>query len=322
MGWRSVLIASPAALTLEDRALAIAQGGKAARVMLEDISVVVLDHAQISLTAPLLAACAEARIAVLTVNTSHLPNGVLIPYLSHSRALKVMTAQLEMSRPEKKRLWQRVVRYKIANQAAVLERASTADADPDARHLRHLARSVRSGDPDNYEAQAAQVYFRRLFNVQFNRSQKRFHNAALNYGYAVVRAAIARTLAAHGFLPAFGLFHHSEQNAFNLADDLMEPYRPLVDAGILAHYPEEPDRDLAPADKGRLVALLHKDVTLSSHTTDLGRGGSCTLLAAIDATVSGLSAIALQGAPHERLALPQLDAAWLSVITDRADQRT
>lgn len=315
MGWRSVVIASPAALTLDDRALAIAQGGNAARVMLEDISVVVLDHAQISLTAPLLAACAEAQIAVLTVNASHLPNGVLIPYLPHSRALKVMTAQLAMTRPEKKRLWQRVVRFKIGNQAAVLERAATTD-DPDARHLRHLARIVRSGDPDNYEAQAAQIYFRRLFNAQFNRSQKRFHNAALNYGYAVVRAAIARTLTAYGFLPAFGLFHRSEQNAFNLADDLMEPYRPLVDAGILAHYSEEPDRELEPTDKGRLVALLHKDVTLSSHRADVDHVGSCTLLAAIEATVSGLSAIVLQGAPHERLVLPHLGAARLNVIAE------
>lgn len=320
MGWRSVVIASPAALTLEDRALAIAQRGTAARVMLEDISVLVLDHAQISLTAPLLAACAEAQIAVLTVNASHLPNGVLIPYLPHSRALKVMTAQLNMSRPEKKRLWQRVVRFKIANQAAVLERTATADAA--ARHLKQLAASVRSGDPDNHESQAAQVYFRFLFDERFNRSQPRFHNAALNYGYAVVRAAIARTLTAYGFLPAFGLFHHNEQNAFNLADDLMEPYRPLVDAGVLGHYPEEPDRDLEPADKGRLVALLHKDVRLSSHRADAhaDSGGSCTLLAALDATVSGLSAIVLQGAPHERLTFPQLDAAQFGIISDRLGQ--
>jgi len=306
MGWRSVVIASPAALTLKDRALAIAQNGTDARVMLEDISVLVLDHAQISLTAPLLAACAEAQIAVLTVNACHLPNGVLIPYLPHSRALKVMTAQLNMSRPERKRLWQRVVRFKVANQAAVVER--TANTEANARRLRQLARSVRSGDPDNHESQAAQIYFRALFSEQFNRNQQRFHNAALNYGYAVVRAAIARTLTAYGFLTAFGLFHHNEQNAFNLADDLMEPYRPLVDAAVLAHYPEEPERDLEPVDKGRLVGLLHKNVRLSSHTQDGDNGGFCTLLAAFEATVSGLSAIVLHGAPHERLAFPELDA--------------
>lgn len=303
MGWRSVVIANPAALMLEDRALAITQGGNTARVMLEDISVLVLDHPQISLTAPLLSACAEAQIAVLTVNAAHLPNGVLLPYLPHSRALKVMSAQLALTQPERKRLWQRIVQFKIRNQAAVLTRSGQPD---EARRLEQLAREVRSGDPDNCEAQAAQIYFRGLFDPQFHRGQSRFHNAALNYGYAVVRAAIARTLTGYGFLPAFGLFHHSEQNAFNLADDLIEPYRPLVDAAVLAHYPEEPDRELEPADKGRFVALLHEDVTLSSHSTE---EGNCTLLAAIEATVSGLSGIMLQNAPHERLALPRLGIA-------------
>ncbi|MDD5297495.1 MAG: type II CRISPR-associated endonuclease Cas1 [Rhodocyclaceae bacterium] len=306
MGWRSVVIANPAALTLEDRALAVAQEGKTARVMLEDISVLVLDHPQISLTAPLLSACAEAQVAVLTVNASHLPNGVLLPYLPHSRALKVMTAQLAMGQPARKRLWQRIVRFKIGNQAALLARSARHD---EARLLRQLARDVRSGDPDNFEAQAAQVYFRGLFNPHFHRNQARFHNAALNYGYAVVRAAIARTLTGYGFLPAFGLFHHSEQNAFNLADDLIEPYRPLVDAGVLAHYPQEPERDLEPADKGRLVALLHGDVTLSSHGNSNDEGGCCTLLAAIEATVSGLSGIVMQGAAHDRLALPVMEGA-------------
>ena len=306
MSWRSVVIANPAALTLEDRALTIAQNGNTARVMLEDISVLVLDHPQISLTAPLLSACAEAQIAVVTVNGSHLPNGVLLPYLPHSRALKVMTAQLALPQPTRKRLWQRIVKFKIRNQAALLSRSGRND---DARHLSRLAGDVRSGDPDNCEAQAAQIYFRGIFNPQFHRGQSRFHNAALNYGYAVVRAAIARTLTGYGFLPAFGLFHHSEQNSFNLADDLIEPYRPLVDAAVLTHYPEEPNRDLQPADKGRLVALLHEDVTLSSHSAEDSR---CTLLAAIETTVSGLSGIMLKDAPHERLALPLLDTGAIS----------
>ena len=301
MGWRSVVIANPAALTLEDRALLVAQNGNSARVMLEDISVLVLDHPQISLTAPLLSACAEAQIAVLTVNAAHLPNGVLLPYHPHSRALKVMTAQLALAQPNRKRLWQRIVQFKIRNQAAVLIHANQADA---ARRLQQLAHDVRSGDPDNHEAQAAQIYFRGIFNPQFHRGQSRFHNAALNYGYAVVRAAIARTLTGYGFLPAFGLFHHNEQNAFNLADDLIEPYRPLIDAGVMELYPQEPDRDLEPGDKGSLVALLHKDVALTSHSAEDGR---CTVLAAIETTVSSLSGIVLQSAPHEALALPWLD---------------
>jgi CRISPR-associated protein Cas1 len=313
MGWRSVVIANPAFLSLENRAVVVAQGGNAAHVMLEDINVLVLDHPRITLTAPLLCACAEAQIVVLTVNASHTPNGIFLPYLPHSRALKVMTAQLALSQPARKRLWQRIVRFKISNQAAVLDRAGH---DADARRLRRIAGMLRSGDPDNGEAQAAQVYFRSLFEPLFHRSQERFYNAALNYGYAVVRAALARTLVGYGFLPAFGLFHRNEQNAFNLADDLIEPYRPLVDAHVLANYPTEPDRDLTPTDKGKLVALLHGDVALSSHDAEDGR---CTLLAAIEATIAGLSSIVVNGAPCDRLALPCLKGKHTPSVADDTD---
>lgn len=312
MSWRSVVIANPAALTLEDNALRIRQEGREARVMLEDIGVLVLDHPQISLTAPLLSACAAAQIAVLTVDESHLPNGVLLPYLPHSRALKVMRAQLALGQPARKRLWQRLVQFKIENQAAVLTHHGHFAA---ARQLYRLSQETRSGDPDNCEAQAANVYFRILIHPQFGRQQNRFYNAALNYAYAVVRAALARAIVGYGFLPAFGLFHRNEQNAFNLADDLIEPYRPLVDAHVLQHYPLEPDRDLEPQDKGRLVALLHEDVALSTHSAEDGR---CTLLAAIDATVSGLSGIVLQDAPHDRLALPRIQPQPVEPLTTGA----
>lgn len=301
MAWRSVVIGSPAQLALEDNALTITQADKQARVMLEDISVLVLDHAQISLTAPLLSACAESQITVLTVAANHLPNGILLPYHPHSRALKVMTAQLALRQPTRKRLWQRIVKQKISNQAALLIHHNK---QLEGRRLQRLASEVRSADLDNLEAQAAQIYFRALIEPTFGRTQTRFYNAALNYAYAVVRAAIARTLVSFGFLPAFGIFHHNEQNAFNLADDLIEPYRPLVDAGVLAAYPLEPDRHLESSDKGSLVSILHGDVTLSSHTADDAR---CTLLAAIEASAGGLSRIVLNGASTDHLALPRID---------------
>lgn len=301
MGWRSVVIGNPARLALEDKALIITQEDKQARVVLEDISVLVLDHVQITLTMPLLSACAEAQIAVLTVAANHLPNGIFLPYHPHSRALKVMSAQLALRQPTRKRLWQRIVQHKIANQAAVLMRYAKEN---EGKRLLVLASEVRSADLDNLEAQAAQIYFRALIQPTFGRTQTRFYNAALNYGYAVVRAAIARTLVSFGFLPAFGLFHHSEQNAFNLADDLIEPYRPVVDGEVLGYFPTEPDRDLEPSDKGRLVSILHSDVALSSHTAQDTR---CTLLAAIEASVGGFSSIVINAAPIDHLALPRLN---------------
>lgn len=309
MTWRSVVISKPAALRLENKALTILQNGNKARLMLEDVSVLVLDHPQISISGPLLSACATAQVVVICVDAAHLPNGLLLPFSPHSRALKVMTAQLALNQPNRKRLWQRIIRGKITNQAAVLAQAGQHSA---AALLRQLAADTRSGDPDNHEAQAAQVYFRGLFHAGFHRSQSRFYNAALNYGYAVMRAALARTLVAYGFLPAFGLFHHNEQNAFNLADDLIEPYRPLLDAWLLGHYPEEPNRELQPSDKANLVALLHQDVAVEGHA----QAEKCTLLAAIDATVASLSSILMLGKAVTTLVLPTTLSAAAAVADD------
>lgn len=274
MGWRSVVIANPAALDFHQRALRIRQGDNAAHVPLEDISVLLLEHREISLTAALLSACADAQITVLTVGEDHHPNGILLPYLPHSRALKVMRAQLDTSEPARKRLWQAVVQRKIRNQAAVLGYIEGADAEQ--RLLLRIADDVRSGDTGHHEGQAAQRYFRTLWGDDFTRNQPRFYNAALNYGYAVVRAALARSLVAYGFLPAFGIHHRSEQNAFNLADDLIEPYRPLVDAHVLKSWPLEPERELSSKDKQQLVALLHRDVqTTTSRQSLLASVDTC-----------------------------------------------
>lgn len=279
MGWRSVVIGNPAALDFHQRALRIRQGDNTAQVPLEDISVLLVEHREVTLTSALLSACADAQIAVLTVGEDHHPNGVLLPYLPHSRALKVMRAQLGMSEPAQKRLWQSIVQQKIRNQAAALAR-HRPDTVADQRLLHRLADDVRSGDTGNLEGQAAQRYFRALWGADFTRNQLCFVNAALNYGYAVVRAALARSLVAYGFLPAFGVHHRNEQNAFNLADDLIEPYRPLVDAHVLKSWPSEPERELSPRDKQQLVALLHRDIQ-----TQVARQ---SLLAAVDASVVSL----------------------------------
>lgn len=279
MGWRSVVIGNPAQLDFHQRALRVRQDGNTAHVPLEDISVLLIEHPQVTLTSALLSALADAQVAVLTVGADHHPNGVLLPYLPHSRALKVMRAQLDISLPAQKRLWQTIVQQKIRNQAAVLARHT--EADRDTRSLLAMADDVRSGDVDNLEGQAAQRYFRALWGDDFTRNQPRFVNAALNYGYAVIRAAIARSLVAYGFLPAFGVHHRNEQNAFNLADDLIEPYRPLVDAHVLRSWPLEPERELSPKDKQQLIALLHLDIA-----TTITRQ---TLLAAVDSNVVSLS---------------------------------
>lgn len=314
MGWRSVVIANPARLDFHHNALRIEQAGQTAQVPLEDISVLVIDHPQVVLTAYLLSACAAAQIAVITIGADHHPNGVLLPFLPHSRALKVMRAQLAQSVPAQKRAWQTIVRQKIGNQAAVLSLHRT-DSTNEARALLTMSETVRSGDADNIEAQAAQRYFRALWEQGFSRNHLRFYNAALNYGYAVIRAAIARSLVSYGFLPAFGLHHRSEQNAFNLADDLIEPYRPLVDAHILNAWPLEPGRELAPDDKRRLVAVLHQDTAMSQQAIPQARN---TVLAAVEATVVSLSRW-LEFGEAVHLTMPVIKFASLTCASDSED---
>lgn len=296
MAWRSVVISNPARLKLKHRALLVEQDSDSVAVPLEDIAVLVIDHPQITLTAQLLSACAGQQIAVITVDSSHTPNGVLLSHLPHSRALKVMRAQVALGLPARKRLWQGIVQRKILNQAYLLAKQGHADVSG---RLDAMAAALRSGDPDNFEAQAAQVYFRTLFGEGFYRAQDRFYNGALNYGYSILRSAIARSLVSYGFLPAFGLHHRNEQNAFNLADDLIEPYRPVVDAHVLAHHPSEPGRELAAADKSRLVGLLHLDAPRLDET---GHAGYSTLLALIDATVVSLTQRLVDGG--NQLTLP------------------
>jgi len=274
MVWRSVMISSPAKLRREHYSLAIEQE-QTAFVPFEDIAVIVLNHREITLTHPVLSACAEYGIGLYATGSNHQPAGVFLPCLPHSRTTRMMRLQLNMAKPAAKQVWACIVRRKIENQAACLRLASKKGTD----RLASYVRRVRSGDPDNLEAQAAAFYFAQLFGQDFHRAEERWPNAALDYGYAVLRGAIARGLVAHGLHPTVGLFHASEQNAFNLADDLIEPFRPLVDLHVTKHAAMT-EGDLIPADKQALVALLNVDVAMPQ--------GRMSVLSAIEYAVESL----------------------------------
>lgn len=277
MGWRSVLVSKPARLSVKNRQLLLEQDqGITATLPLEDLSVVVLDTPHTLLTGALLSELAAHDVALVCCDASHHPNGVLLPFLPHSRALRVMQKQLALTVPQKKRAWQGIVQRKLRNQGACLDRFSPGAGG----FLFAQADYVRSGDPDNREASGARYYFAELFGTGFTRDQPGWCNAALNYGYAIVRAAIARSLVAHGFLPAFGLHHKSQLNAFNLADDLIEPLRPLVDHWAKAHATENA-RELCKEDKAALIQLLYADVRMQA--------GTMNVQAAIDRMVESLS---------------------------------
>ena len=184
MVWRSVIINQPAKLRREHFALVVEQE-QSARVPFEDIAVIVLNHREITLTHPVLSACADYGIGLYSTGDNHQPNGVFMPFLQHSRATRMQRLQLDLDKPSTKRAWARIVQSKINNQARCMELVRVAGAD----RLASYARRVRSGDSGNLEAQASAYYFPQVFGRSFHRSQENWTNAALDYGYAVLRGA-------------------------------------------------------------------------------------------------------------------------------------
>jgi CRISP-associated protein Cas1 len=255
--WRSVIISQPAKLKRENFALLVEQE-QSARVPFEDIAVIVLNNREITLTHPVLSACAEYGIGLFATGDNHQPSGVFLPFQSHSRATRMLRLQLDLDKPTGKRAWTAIVQAKINNQALCMKILNAGDYE----RLESMSRRVKSGDTGNMEAQAAAYYFPQVMGRSFHRSQEVWANAALDYGYAVMRGACARALVAHGMLPTLGLFHSSEQNAFNLADDLIEPYRAIVDLHVATNRKTDESIDLSPADKVALVALLNIDVAM------------------------------------------------------------
>jgi CRISPR-associated protein Cas1 len=284
------MISRPAKLRREHFSLAIEQE-ETAFVPFEDIAVIVLNHREITLTHPVLSACAEYGIGLYATGHNHQPAGVFLPFLPHSRTTRMMRKQLNIAKPAAKQAWAGIIRRKIENQAACLRLCGREGVD----RLESYARRVRSGDPDNLEAQAAAFYFAQLFGQDFHRAEERWTNAALDYGYAVLRGAIARGLVAHGLHPTVGLFHDSEQNAFNLADDVIEPFRPLVDLHV-AKRPASTEGELLPADKSALVGLLNVDVGMPQ--------GRMSVLSAIEYAVESL--VRLYEEDSRELELPVL----------------
>lgn len=284
------MISRPAKLRREHFSLAIEQE-QTAFVPFEDIAIIVLNHREIQLTHPVLSACADYGIGLYATGDNHQPNGVFLPFLAHSRTTRLMRKQMDITRPLAKQAWANIVRRKIENQTAVLRFCAKNGVD----RMDSYARRVRSGDQENLEGQAAAFYFTQLFGQGFYRAEERWANAALDYGYAVLRGAIARGLVAHGMHPPIGLFHASEQNAFNLADDLIEPFRPLVDLHVAKH-PAMTEGDLSSQDKAALVALLNVDVGMPQ--------GKMSALSAIEYAVESLARLFEQG--DSELELPTL----------------
>ncbi len=265
MAWKGVHLSQPARLSLADGQMVVEQADAAVRLPLEDVAWVVLDTPQATLTASLLSACMEAGVAVITTDRTHTPNGIALPFHGHHRQAEMAWKQIALGAPLKKRLWQAVVRRKILNQSATL----AALGRDGGKVVAEMARHVGSGDPDNVEARAARQYWQCLFDGFRREDDEDRRNKLLNYGYAIIRSAIARALVAGGLLPAFGIHHASVSNAFNLADDVIEPFRPFADRLAFAQAAQGDGPDLTLADRRAMAAVLSADCRMNGAVTPL-----------------------------------------------------
>lgn len=241
---RTICIQNAASLSIKNDALAICQRGELrGLVPLEDIWVLIIETHQAQITTAALSKLVDAGIGVMLCGDDHMPNGLLLPLGAHSRHAAIVDDQLAISKPLQKRLWQRIVQAKISNQAAVMDLLGL-----DGSVVRAMAKDVLSGDTSNRESIAASAYFKKVLPEGSRRNGP--FTAALDYGYTVLRAGIGRTAVSGGWLVSRGVHHSNNLNAFNLVDDLIEPFRPVVDllviqGGLGGEMTSETKRELA-----------------------------------------------------------------------------
>ena len=238
-------------------------------IPIEDIGVIVLDNKRITITSGILEALLENNCAVITCDSKSMPVGLMLPLVGNTLQNERFRDQIDSSLPLKKQLWQQTVRQKISNQEVVLHQYTLTETGC----MRAWINEVRSGDPDNVEAKAAAYYWKNLFinHPDFVRGREgEPPNNLLNYGYAILRAVVSRSLVASGLLPTLGIHHHNRYNAYCLADDIMEPYRPFVDELVLQIMEEEDDyTELTKDIKAKLLQIPVLDVTINGKRSPL-----------------------------------------------------
>ena len=234
---------------------------------IEDIGVVILDNRQITITSGAIEALLENNCALITCDSKSMPVGLMLPLYGNTTQNERFRKQLDASLPLKKQLWQQTIQAKINNQASSLSLCINEDI----KCMRIWANDVRSGDPDNLEARAAAFYWKTLFHDIKNFTRDRDGippNNLLNYGYAILRAVIARSLVTSGLLPTLGIHHHNRYNAYCLADDIMEPYRPFIDRLVYQLYSEN-KMELSKEVKASLLSIPTIDVRISGKRSPL-----------------------------------------------------
>lgn len=264
---RVLCFENPARLSLKLEQMVVELQDATRTVPIEDVGVVILDHKQITITHALLDALLANNCAIVTSNDKHLPVGLMLPLDGHNLQSERFREQIEASEPLKKQMWQQTIVAKILGQAHVLGMQQIEHGN-----MLKWAKDVRSGDTDNMEARAAAFYWRNMFekDVFIRDPQGLPPNNLLNYGYSIVRAMMARALVGAGLLPTLGIHHHSRYDAYCLADDIMEPYRPFVDMKVLEMWKKGSiTSDISSEQKRQLLGVTTMDVNISGHRSPM-----------------------------------------------------
>lgn len=272
---QTLVFTNPYRLSMKNAQLVVASKDmpdESRTIPIEDIGVVIIEDQQISITIPLLNELVDAGVAVILCDRKGMPHAMLQNMDGNNLQGEFLRNQIEVGEVLRKQLWKQIVEAKIKNQSALLEKLHGKGAQ-----LKPLYMNVKSGDSDNREGIAARLYWGALFGEDFTRDREENGiNALLNYGYTVLRAATARALVSAGLTPSLGIFHHNRSNAFPLADDLMEPYRPFVDE-VVYHLCEEGKMEINKETKVELIGVLTCDTFFAKVTRPLQIGLSITM---------------------------------------------
>lgn len=262
---RTILLESKTTVTTKNLQLVIKSESREATIPIEDVGFIVIDHAEIYLSIPVLNLLVENNTSVIICGNNHLPNGMFLNLNSHHIQQEIFKNQINASMPLKKQLWQQTVVEKITNQGLLLEQITGAK-----NTFPFLASKVLSGDSSNMEGVAANLYWKSFFEVKFKRERYGdYPNNFLNYGYAILRAATARALSGSGLLNTLGIHHKSKYNAFALADDIMEPFRPIVDEKVFEIMQKFDEEELNTAIKAELLQILTRTVYFKDEKSPL-----------------------------------------------------
>lgn len=265
---RTLFISTPYHLSVKNKQLIVTSKtdlpGKS--VPIEDIGFIVMEHPQISFTLKLMEELTENNVAVVFCDSKHMPSSMTLPLDAHHIQNELFSAQINTTEPLKKNLWKQTIEMKIGNQARLLDKLGKSSV-----RLKTLAKTVKSGDSNNREGFAARLYWITLFGQGFIRDRYGDPpNPFLNYGYILLRSAVARALSGSGLLATLGIHHHNRYNAFCLADDIMEPYRPYVDEIVFTMNKTYPDSIMLEKEhKARLLELMTADVRIGENRRPL-----------------------------------------------------